>query len=218
MKDRSSARWRDVAVLSACFVTAVAMSCGGSMAPPVGKEVTVNVSNGGQGVGRVTAPDSAVNIDCLVGPNVPDPGTCSDEFLDAGAGGTFSLVAEANPGSTFAGWSGCSTVDGNECVLSFSSDPADVTFNVTASFDLDPSNECNMAFGTSAGYFLCAETATSCTFYALLNEVDSCTTRCAALQSTCLASIRDTDDTRTQGELGTCDDIVGDRLCECSKP
>jgi hypothetical protein len=77
---------------------------------------------------------------------------------------------------------------------------------------------CNITFGTSAGYTLCSESATSCTFYTLLNGVDSCTSRCASFETTCLRSIHDGEETCEIDGTGSCDDVANDRLCECEKP
>jgi len=216
-------RWRSAKGCAASMVGALVLvvgllSCEGGMGPTIGTEVNISVVGNGDGVGRVSSTEPAVDIDCLVGPDVPNPGQCTDFLVDAGAGGMFSLVAEANPGSTFAGWSGCNQVEEEECFLSFDASASEVDFDVVATFAVDPNDECNMVFGSAAGYLLCSESETSCTFYTLLNDIDSCTTRCASFQATCLASIRDTDDTCTPSDLGSCDDVVTDRVCKCTKP
>ncbi|MEM7135781.1 MAG: hypothetical protein AAF500_04335 [Myxococcota bacterium] len=64
---------------------------------------------------------------------------------------------------------------------------------------------------------MCSQTESSCTFYTLLNDIDSCSIRCADGGGTCLAFIGDTDNTCVPGERGSCDDVVGDRICECTK-
>ena len=200
------------------FATLIALLGCDDALSTVGTDVEVFVTGSGDGVGRVIAPEPVVEIDCLVGPSVPEPGACDASFFDAGAGGAFNLVATANPGSTFEGWSGCTSVSEGECVVEFDGFSREERFDVEANFALNPDDVCNMTFGTSDGYLLCSEDETSCTFYTRLNDIDSCGTRCASFGTECLASVRDQEDTCTPGEVGTCDDIIGDRLCTCSKP
>lgn len=199
------------------LATLVCASCGGT-SPTVGTDVEVFVTGDGDGLGRVVASDDVVGIDCLVGPSVPEPGSCDSSFFDAGAGGVFNLIATPNPGSVFRRWAGCDSVEQGECVLEFDGLSRSERFDVIATFASEPNDVCNATFGGSPGYLLCAEDATSCTFYTLLNNVDSCTTRCASFGTTCLRSVRDQDDTCTPGELRSCDDVIGDRLCTCEKP
>jgi len=139
MSPELSVRRQKVWMVAGGFVAAFAIGCGGTTSTD-GTQVSTTVSGDGQGVGRVTSTDPDVDIDCLLGPNVPNPGRCADQFTDAGLGGMFSLVAQANPGSTFAGWSGCSEFIGNECFLSFDLGESNVTFNVTATFEPDTTN------------------------------------------------------------------------------
>ena len=184
--------------------------------------VEVVVLGDGDGTGRVTSQlildrNEPEQIDCLLVANQPE-GSCSIDFADAGLGGVVVLTATRNPGSTFVGWAGCTAVRANECRLAFEAAPREIDFTAIVTFELDPNNACNIAFGSNPGYVLCEETPISCTFYTLLNDVDSCTTSCESAGATCLRSLRDTDDTCIPGEPGACDEIVGDRLCECTKP
>ena len=116
--------------------------------------IVVHVSGAGTGVGRVTASDLGVDVNCLLGPTVPDEGRCRAVLSDVRPGDTLLLVARPNPGSTFTGWSGCSSTRGTECELSFAAVAPPAVFDVTASFDVDPANVCNTTFGTSAGYIV----------------------------------------------------------------
>ncbi len=109
------------------------------------QEITVLVTNPGGGNGRVLAPDVNVQIDCqfTAGSTVPTP--CSDDFFDAGAGGTFTLEATPDSVSSFSGWSGCTAVAGPVCTLTFQ--PGfDVTFAVQARFDLSSGLGVNRLF------------------------------------------------------------------------
>lgn len=98
-------------------------------------EITVRVRITGNGGGRVTAPDP-VGISCAKDHTRSSGlGDCSTKFVDAGAGGTFSLDAVADSNSTLVGWSGdCA---GAACILSFRG-YRDTTFEVTARFNLLP--------------------------------------------------------------------------------
>lgn len=179
--------------------------------------ISLEVLGAGSGSGRVTSLEDAVPIDCVIVAGMVR-GSCSREVDEAGAGGAFSLMAEPEPGSVFSGWDGCNEFVGDRCQLSFEPGEDDVRFLVTARFEPDVNDPCNMTYGSNPGYVLCSQTPTSCTFYTLLNDVDSCNTRCESAGGTCLSSMPDTNDTCVPGGPGTCDEIVGDRLCECSKP
>ncbi|MEM7436921.1 MAG: hypothetical protein AAF436_17335 [Myxococcota bacterium] len=179
--------------------------------------IDVSVSGAGSGTGLVTSTEEAVPINCRIVAGQAQ-GSCVLEIEEAGAGGVFSLEAEPEPGSVFTSWNGCNQVIGGRCQLSFDPGQDDVRFFVTATFDLDAEDPCNTAYGASPGYALCSQTESSCTFYTLLNDIDSCNSRCAAGGGSCLASIGDTDNTCVPGEPGSCNDVVGDRICECTKP
>jgi hypothetical protein len=65
---------------------------------PAGPEPILTVSFASNGTGTITG-----GISCST------PGSCSDQFT---AGSTVVLTATAASGSTFAGWSGCSSTSG----------------------------------------------------------------------------------------------------------
>ena len=111
-------------------VALLAASC--DPTSPLFPQVFVSVYATGLGSGRVSTADTLVRIDC----SFPGFLACEDSFRDAGAGGSFTLTAAARPGAQFAGWTGCSTVNGNDCVLSFASAPREL--RATAQFDLVP--------------------------------------------------------------------------------
>ncbi len=135
----------------AFFSTFLALGCSGDdpfcdpefdECDPAFQQVTVTVQGLGAGSGTVVAEDiSTVRINCVLpsssGGHVPNPSyplACSHTFSDAGGGGSFRLVAQADPGSVFSGWTGCSQVSGPVCILDFSAGP-DVGFQVTARFE-----------------------------------------------------------------------------------
>jgi hypothetical protein len=101
------------------------LGCTGSMDPRFdGTEIRIVVVGEGTGSGRVTGP--ALNCALASGDS------CSEEFIDAGAGGAFRLEAMADSGSAFAGWSGDCT--GEICSLSFPQGK-DTTFDVRVRFE-----------------------------------------------------------------------------------
>lgn len=106
------------------------------------QQVTVEVrSGGGDGNGIVTAEPASMppSIHCVITGGVVDTTTlCSETFSDAGSGGSFQLQAVPAAGSRLVSWSGCEGGPGPSpgCNLSFAQG-ADVTFNVTARFEVD---------------------------------------------------------------------------------
>jgi hypothetical protein len=127
------AAWRRGSAVFACAAT---LACEQSLDPNFDPtEITVDVTIAGNGGGRVAAPDP-VRINCVKSTTIPGGlGACGNTFVDAGAGGTFTLDAVADSVSTFAGWSGdCA---GPVCSLSFPG-RRDTTFRVTARFILQP--------------------------------------------------------------------------------
>lgn len=125
------------AALARCLVLLLAAAaCADSTDPNFDPtEITVRVTITGNGGGRVTAPEP-VGINCGKDPSSSSGiGDCSKAFVDAGAGGMFSLEAVADTNSTLVGWSGdCA---GQTCNLSFPG-RRDTTFEVTATFNLLP--------------------------------------------------------------------------------
>lgn len=75
---------------------------------------------------------------------------------------------------------------------------------------------CDSIFGDAEGYILCDETDITCKFYVVLND-SSCTQLCSTFGTTCVNAIQDNDGCEEIGP-GLCDDVVGDRICVCSKP
>jgi len=104
--------------------------------------ITVHVIGSGTGSGTVASGDPAVNINCSITAGTAGSPGCDDDFQDSGAGGVFNLLASPAAGSLFGSWTGCSTVSGTTCTLSFSPSAGDTTFNVTASF-APPLAACN---------------------------------------------------------------------------
>jgi len=100
------------------------------------QDVSVTVTGQGDGNGSVIAPDPAVGINCTITAGVTSAG-CSDIFSDAGGGGVFTLEATAAQGSRFDGFSGCNSVAGNVCTLSFTASNNNPVFNVVAMFNLE---------------------------------------------------------------------------------
>jgi hypothetical protein len=78
----------------------------------------LTIQKSGVGTGAVSS--IPVGIDC--------GDTCESDF-DSGA--TLTLTATDGPNSTFAGWSGCDSTDGNECTIVMNADRT-----VTAHFEL----------------------------------------------------------------------------------
>ncbi len=76
---------------------------GGLAAPPV-TSLSLAVSRSGNGTGTITSTP----------PGIACGSVCSNSFP---LGGTVVLTAEADTGSTFTSWSGCDSVNGNECTV-----------------------------------------------------------------------------------------------------
>jgi hypothetical protein len=116
--------------------------------------VSVTVTGHGTGNGTVYAPDPAVDIDCtfIAGTSAL---ACHDDFDEAGAGGVFTLEATAAAGSHFDGFTGCSSVAGSVCTLSFAGN--DTTFNVGVTFTLSDgaaTNTVNLYNGAEISVYL----------------------------------------------------------------
>lgn len=106
--------------------------------------ISVDVAGTGSGRGQVTESKPAVNIDCFTYFGVNSSG-CSDFFDDDGVG-SLQLTATPGTGSTFGGWTGCSSVSGNVCTLSWDVS-SDTMFAVGVQFDAPPSDNL-IAFDT----------------------------------------------------------------------
>jgi hypothetical protein len=121
--------------LTALTVAAMLGGCGSNRGygPALSYLIEVYVRVTGTGGGVVESTDPVVNIACtLIGGVVS--GTCTDSFPEAGAGGSFRLVALPDPGSVVQSWTGCSEVSGASCTLNFSASAEDTTFRPTATF------------------------------------------------------------------------------------
>lgn len=124
----------------------------------------------------------------------------------------------ADPGSVQAGGACSQTVD---CAEGLTCDNEMV--GVSSCTCMGETSGCDAIFGGVSGYIACAETANSCRFYAVLNE-SNCTALCAEFEATCLDSFPDLDndcrvnEEQQQQDPGECGDVVGDRICVCSKP
>lgn len=116
---------------------ATAQSAPPAPTPPT---IRVGVSGAGNGNGQVTSSGlPAGDIACTSTAGVKS-GVCDESFTDSDGSGTFNLVATPSPGSAFGGWTGCSSSSAGTCVLTYNS-TGDVTFSVTARFDLAAATE-----------------------------------------------------------------------------
>lgn len=116
---------------------ALTLACSGSNPLQPFDVIDVTVRGAGTGAGTVMAQDpSLLAISCAWPGNT---GSCDDDFEDAGGGGVFNLVALPSPGSILAEWTGCSSVNGTTCTLTFGQFIDDTAFSVTARFE--PSGE-----------------------------------------------------------------------------
>lgn len=97
--------------------------------------VRVDVTGHGTGTGTVSASDPAVEIDCTITAGTSS-GTCHASFPEAGQGGAFTLTATPAEGSTFDGFTGCTSATGNVCTLSFEGTGNNITFSVGVTFTL----------------------------------------------------------------------------------
>jgi hypothetical protein len=136
-------------VLPLALVT-TGTKCDDSMGPNQPDRVTTRIlaDAGGMGSGRVIPlqPPTDFTLDCRIANGALVGGTtCTDDFDDAGAGGSFQLEAIADAGSVFAGWTDCDASPAANascnctgtglCGLSFDAN-VDPVFDVTARFDL----------------------------------------------------------------------------------
>ncbi len=117
--------------------------------------VSVDVAGHGSGNGTVYAPDPQVDIDCTFVAGSSGV-ACHDDFPEAGAGGVFTLLATAAAGSHFDGFTGCSSVTGTVCTLSFAGN--DTTFDVGVTFTLNEgppaTNTVNLYNGAEISVYL----------------------------------------------------------------
>ncbi len=97
--------------------------------------VEVDVTGHGTGTGTVSASDPAVDIECTITAGTSS-GTCHASFPEAGQGGVFTLTATPSAGSSFDGFSGCTSAAGNVCTLSFEGTGNNITFSVGVTFTL----------------------------------------------------------------------------------
>lgn len=138
-----------------CALTfALIGACSSSSPEDLFEQIDVTVVGSGGGSGQVVAPDPSVAIDCQFTAGVSNPLACDDTFSDAGGGGVFPLEATPDVGSTFGGWTGCSSSVGTVCTLTFAAGH-DTSFAVSAHFDLSagvhPKAEIRAYNGTLGG-------------------------------------------------------------------
>lgn len=74
---------------------------------------------------------------------------------------------------------------------------------------------CDGVFGDAEGYVLCEQAGNTCKFYVVLND-SSCADLCSTYMKTCVTAFQDNDGCEETGP-GSCDDVVGDRICVCAK-
>lgn len=147
MPHRNGSRLTSGGAAAVCLFVAIFVACSGDTDPTNPNlfdviAVDVFISGGGNGTLR-GAPAPIDDLIC--------PGTCFRDFEDAGGGGVLFVTAEPDASSTFGGWQapGCTAarpgacsvdcgVDDLDpsCTLSFDDDSGDVTFTLTARFDV----------------------------------------------------------------------------------
>jgi|GEM_PF-2655017 len=118
------------------------------------QQIGVHVTGTGAGSGVVQAEDiNTVQIDCAIHAGVNQGTVCDHTFSDAGGGGSFRLVATADPGSVFVGWgpASCSQVTGNICILDFSASDGNIVFSVVAQFGLASNSDLLTLYNGTAG-------------------------------------------------------------------
>ena len=104
--------------------------------------ITVRVIGSGTGSGTVASSAPDVRINCSITAGIAGTTGCDDDFQDSGAGGVFNLLASPAAGSVFGSWTGCNSVSGTTCTLTFGPS-GDTTFNVTAAFTAATPAACN---------------------------------------------------------------------------
>ena len=109
----------------------------------------------GAGSGTVEASDVAVGLNCTITAGSESAG-CEHTFDDAGGGGTFTLTATPGGGSVFTSWSGCTSVAGPVCTLTFSASAGDTTLAPAVTFALGESNTVTLYNGASVSASLLA--------------------------------------------------------------
>lgn len=97
-------------------------------------EITVRVFGEGDGDGVVEYDLDGTPRRCA--PVPPTATTDCIKFEDAGSGGSLTLIAIPDSVSAFGAWTGCNSISGVACVLTFASG-GDQTLTATVRFDLD---------------------------------------------------------------------------------
>ena len=110
--------------------------------------IEVDVEGNGAGSGTVEASDEAVGLNCTITAGSESAG-CQHTFDDAGGGGTFTLTAIPGGGSVFTSWSGCTSVAGPVCTLTFGASAGDTTLAPEVTFALGESNTVTLYNGAS---------------------------------------------------------------------
>ena len=147
-----------VAVLAGLLL--LASSCGGDgkciadlciTEQRIGLDIALSSTSTGSGRVDATYPEGH---SCQLAAGSTGNHQCHTSFNDAGAGGQVFLTATPDPGSAFAGWSGCTSVSGNQCTLTFSAASGDTTLSAVVVFVI-PSNLIRLtvsAAGAGAGH------------------------------------------------------------------
>lgn len=148
----STRRFRLLGALGLTAVLMATAACGeGGYAPFY--RIEVDVEGNGTGSGTVEASDESVGLDCSITAGSESAG-CDNTFDDAGAGGTFTLTAIPSGGSVFTSWSGCTSVAGPVCTLTFGT--ADTTLAPVVTFALGASNAVTLYNGATVSASLLA--------------------------------------------------------------
>jgi Divergent InlB B-repeat domain len=123
----------------------VLVSCTGPTGPDDERierpSVSMDVVGSGNGSGHVAGGPPATPFDCHIRGGVASAPGCSRSFQPLETS-SVSLTASPDLGSTFVGWSGCSTVVGTTCRLSYSRDKSE-SLKVTATFAAASTGLCN---------------------------------------------------------------------------
>jgi hypothetical protein len=120
-----------LSLLVACSL--IGASCGDPNEVIQGLLVEVTVTATGTGSGRVTSVYPRLDCRFRAGEHLAiPPGPCATRFEDVGGGGRFLIVAEPDPGSVLAGWTG--SCSGMQCNARF--DAGEQIVRSTVRFDL----------------------------------------------------------------------------------
>jgi hypothetical protein len=148
----STGRLRLIGALGLIGVMMTTAACGEGGAAPFYR-IRVDVEGNGPGSGTVEVSDESVGLTCTITAGSESTG-CDDTFDDAGGGGTFTLTAIPSGGSVFTAWSGCTSVAGPVCTLTFGT--ADTTLAPIVTFTLGEGNTVTLYNGAAVSAYLLA--------------------------------------------------------------